>query len=496
MKSHAPFDASLLPIILLVSSEAAVLEALEHDLGRRFGTGTRIVAADGPDDGIARVEALADAAEPVALVIAEQCMPGMTGLEFLARAHALHPAAKRILLVERDYTTANPTVSAMTLGQIDYHLVRPWVPEHGLYPPVNEFLAGWARSDPDGFALFRVVAPENSARGHELRDLLTRFNMPFTFCAADSDEGSALLAERGMAGSHLPIAIRNDGRLLVDPTNRQLVEAIGGGTDVGEEIYDVAIVGARPRRSLGGRLCGFGRTRDDRPRAVRLRRTGGLELPHPQRPGLHLGHRRPGPRPARVRAGLAVRRQPGARARGDVAEHLGLAARAGHRRRRGGARSHRRARHGRVVAASRDPADRSADRRRRLLRRRDQRGASDAGPARLRRRRRELRRSGGCASREVRRRGHAARPRRLARDEHVRVPDHRAGRAAERVGAAGRRPGRLRGRGSARGDLHPRPREQRARADRDRGALRDDRSRAAHGLAGRDGGSRRARASS
>ncbi len=246
MTSHAPYDASPLPIILLVSSEAAVLEALEHDLRRRFGNGTRIVAADGPDDGIARVEALADAAEPVALVIAEQCMPGMTGIEFLARAHALHPAAKRILLVERDYTTANPTVSAMTLGQIDYHLVRPWVPEHGLYPPVNEFLAGWARSDPDGFALFRVVAPENSARGHELRDLLTRFNIPFTFCAADSDAGSALLAEREMAGSHLPIVIRNDGRLLVDPTNRQLVGALGGGTDVGEEIYDVAIVGAGP----------------------------------------------------------------------------------------------------------------------------------------------------------------------------------------------------------------------------------------------------------
>lgn len=36
------------PIIFLVSSEAAVLGALEADLRRRFGSDTRIVGADGP----------------------------------------------------------------------------------------------------------------------------------------------------------------------------------------------------------------------------------------------------------------------------------------------------------------------------------------------------------------------------------------------------------------------------------------------------------------
>ncbi len=199
-----------------------------------------------PADGIAQVSALADAAEPVGLVIADQRMTGMTGIEFLGRAHALHPTAKRILLVDRDYTTANPTVPAMMLGQIDYHLVKPWIPEIGLYPAVTEFLAGWARSAPEAFALFRIVAPENSARGHEIRDLLTRFNTPFAFAPADFGEGAALLSERGMAGSHVPVVVRNDGRLLVDPTNGQIVEAMGGGTNLGDKVYDVAIVGAGP----------------------------------------------------------------------------------------------------------------------------------------------------------------------------------------------------------------------------------------------------------
>ena len=68
----------------------------------------------------------------------------MTGVDFLAQAHQLHREAKRMLLVTRDYTSANPIIPAMTLGQIDYHLVKPWLPEHGLYPAVSDALASWA----------------------------------------------------------------------------------------------------------------------------------------------------------------------------------------------------------------------------------------------------------------------------------------------------------------------------------------------------------------
>jgi len=36
----------------------------------------------------------------------------------------MHPLAKRVLLVERDYSADSPVVQAMTLGQADYHLTR------------------------------------------------------------------------------------------------------------------------------------------------------------------------------------------------------------------------------------------------------------------------------------------------------------------------------------------------------------------------------------
>jgi thioredoxin reductase (NADPH) len=235
-----------IPIIFLVSAEATVLAALESDLARRFGNDTRIVASDGPEAGLALLADLAEHHEPVALLIADQQLPELTGVEFLGRAHALHPLAKRILLIDRDYTATNPIVPAMILGQIDYHLVKPWYPDHGLYPAVSEFLAGWARSRPEAFTMFRIAAPEGSARAHEIRDLLTRFNTPFAFHARDSEEGAALLREAGQDGSPLPTLVRHDGRVLVNPTNADLVEAVGGGTQLGAEVYDVAIVGAGP----------------------------------------------------------------------------------------------------------------------------------------------------------------------------------------------------------------------------------------------------------
>lgn len=240
MSSKAP------PIIFIVSSEPSVLWGLEADLGRRFGNDTRIVGAVAPSSGLAQLVALAADDEPVALLIAEERMLGMNGVEFLARAHALHPSAKRILLVERNYTATNPIVPAMMLGQIDYHLVKPWFPDHRLYHPVSEFLTAWARSQSDEAKMFRIVAPENDARAHEIRDLLTRFSVSFAFCASDSDEGHALLNEMGQPGSPQPVVIRNDGRRFVDPSDGELVEAVGGGTRLNGEVFDLAIVGAGP----------------------------------------------------------------------------------------------------------------------------------------------------------------------------------------------------------------------------------------------------------
>ncbi len=234
------------PILLLVAEERSLLEALESDLSRRFGNDYRILCEQAPDDGLAKLKALATQSEPVALLIADQRMTSMTGVDFLVQAHAVVPSAKRILLVERDYTQANPSVTAMTLGQIDYHLVKPWIPEQGLFPAVSEFLAAWADEQEPRFELFRIVGPKRSARAHQMRDLLTRMAMPYGFYDEDSEIGRQLLREAGEDGTRLPVVVRHDGRVLVEPSDAQLIEAFGGGTRLGTEVYDLAIIGAGP----------------------------------------------------------------------------------------------------------------------------------------------------------------------------------------------------------------------------------------------------------
>jgi hypothetical protein len=138
------------PILMVVDDDQAMAEALGGDLGRRFGVDYRILTESSAARALAVLERLAAESQRVALVFAGQRLTGTSGVEFLAAAHGLHPAAKRVLRLERgDYTAANPAVRAMTLGQIDYHLLTPWLPaERWLYPPVSDFLADWSHTQP------------------------------------------------------------------------------------------------------------------------------------------------------------------------------------------------------------------------------------------------------------------------------------------------------------------------------------------------------------
>jgi thioredoxin reductase (NADPH) len=236
------------PILLLVDEDRAVLEALTGDLSRRFGVDYQILAEPSPTRALTVLEQLAAQSQQVALVFAGQQMTEMPGVEFLVAAHALRPAAKRILRLERgDYTAANPAVRAMILGQIDYHLFTPWLPaERWLYPPVSDFLADWSRTQPPSFVAFRIVGRQWEPRSHALREVLTRVAMPYRFYPHDSEAGRQLLQEAGQNGSQLPVVVFRTGRVLVDPSHAELAELLGGSIRPEPTLYDLAIVGAGP----------------------------------------------------------------------------------------------------------------------------------------------------------------------------------------------------------------------------------------------------------
>jgi thioredoxin reductase (NADPH) len=233
--------------ILVVADEGRMLDRLATDLERRFGGHYRILAEGSPAAALATLERLARGAEPVALVVAARRMEEPDGLALLARARELHPSAKRVLMEHRgEWTSGEPVVRAMTLGQVDYVLFRPWLPvEQFLYLPVSEFLAAWEKSRGSTEAI-QIVGRHWAARSHELRDTLGRIGIPFGFYSDDSPDGRRLLEQAGEDGSHLPLVLFRSGLVLVDPTHAELTAALGMRTSPAPGGCDILIVGAGP----------------------------------------------------------------------------------------------------------------------------------------------------------------------------------------------------------------------------------------------------------
>jgi thioredoxin reductase (NADPH) len=237
------------PIILLVADDGSLLDALAGDLGRRFGGHYRVLAERSPAAGVAALERLAALGDdPVALVVAARRMEGPDGLELLRRAQELVPSAKRVLLEHRgEWTSGEPVVRAMTLGQVDYVLFRPWLPiEQFLYLPVSEFLAAWEKSRAPSTEAIQLVGRRWAARSHELRDTLARVGIPYGFYPDDSPDGRRLLEQAGEDGSRLPVVLFRRGLVLVDPTHAELSAALGMRTSPVAGGCDVLIVGAGP----------------------------------------------------------------------------------------------------------------------------------------------------------------------------------------------------------------------------------------------------------
>ncbi|HET6813756.1 MAG TPA: FAD-dependent oxidoreductase, partial [Actinomycetota bacterium] len=170
------------------------------------------------------------------------------GLAVLLRAHELHPAAKRVLLEHRgEWTSGEPVVRAMTLGQVDYVLFRPWLPrEQFLYLPVSEFLAAWEKSRAPSTEAIQIVGRRWAASSHELRDTLARVGIPYGFYPDDSPDGRRLLEQAGQDGSHLPVVLFHRGLVLVDPSHAELTAALGMRTSPARGGCDILIVGAGP----------------------------------------------------------------------------------------------------------------------------------------------------------------------------------------------------------------------------------------------------------
>jgi thioredoxin reductase (NADPH) len=183
-------------------------------------------------------------------------MPEMAGVELLTRVHELHPDAQRALLVGWGDTRANDIIlQGCALGQLDNYILKPWTPpEVHLYPLLSEFLSEWIRQHGPRLELVRLIAPHASSRGFELLQLLERNGIPHGWYFAESEAGRKLIEEHDVDPDHLPALVMFDGRVLHDPTNAGLADAMGVSETV-DCTCDLVVIGAGPA-GLGAAVYG------------------------------------------------------------------------------------------------------------------------------------------------------------------------------------------------------------------------------------------------
>ncbi|MBA3739601.1 MAG: FAD-dependent oxidoreductase [Chloroflexi bacterium] len=235
------------PAILAVDDDPPVLRAVERDLRARYGPDYRVLAAGSGADALELVRELTRRGDPVALFVVDQRMPTMTGTEFLTEALVLQPDAKRILLTA--YADTDVAIRAINEIRLDQYLLKPWdPPEERLYPVLDDLLADWVAAFRPPFEGLRLLSSRWAPRGHDIRDFLTRNQVPYAWLDPEADEAGRHLAAslEEPVDPILPVVAFADGRVLVDPSNRELADAIGLSTRAALPFYDLVIVGAGP----------------------------------------------------------------------------------------------------------------------------------------------------------------------------------------------------------------------------------------------------------
>lgn len=234
------------PIILVVDDESSVLKATVESLCRHYGQKYQIVGEALWNEALALCRQWTKGEEKVALILCDQRMPGMSGIEFLQQAMELIPEAKRLLLTT--YADHEMAIHAIHSGKIHYSLSKPYdPPEEKLFPVLDDLLETWKHSYIAAQEEIRVIGRRWSPRDHAVRDFLSRNRIEYKWMDPEQmPEAQELLKNHGLSDDTLPVVLFGDGTTLVQPSTQELAAKVGLRTKARESFYDLIVVGAGP----------------------------------------------------------------------------------------------------------------------------------------------------------------------------------------------------------------------------------------------------------
>ena len=234
------------PIIIAVDDDPQVLRSIKRDLRNEYKKDYRVLSTESANEALEVLEDLKKKNESVALLVSDQRMPEMGGVDYLEKARAIYPEAKRILLTA--YSDTDAAIKAINDVQLDYYLMKPWdPPKERLYPVLDDLLDEWQANWIPEYEGIRMVGYQWSPRSHEIKDYLTGNLIPYQWLDIESNAKAKELMElHKIEAKDLPAVFFEDNTHLVNPDLKSIAEKIGKKAQASEKMYDVVIIGAGP----------------------------------------------------------------------------------------------------------------------------------------------------------------------------------------------------------------------------------------------------------
>ena len=234
------------PVIFTIDDDTSVLNSVERDLRARYGQEYRVLPIDSAKTALEYLQKIQQRNETVALFLVDQRMPEMSGVEFLEEAIRAYPQAKRVLLTA--YADTQAAIDSINEVGLDYYLMKPWhPPEERLYPILDELLEDWKIHVRLPYEGIRVAGTLWSLSSHQVKDFLTRHQIPYQWLDIEKDANARQLVEGISAEvTKLPVVFFPNGKTLVQPGLKELAEKVGLQTRAALPFYDIVVVGSGP----------------------------------------------------------------------------------------------------------------------------------------------------------------------------------------------------------------------------------------------------------
>ncbi len=231
------------PVLLVVDYSAQVLQTVTKNLVNEYGDRFQVMEADSSKAALEKLKILKIQDQELALILVNQQMPEMSGVELLEDSIDIFPDAKRVLV------TAGGNMQPVNTAKVDYYL--PQIddsPKEELYPALNDLLEMWQEELMPSVEGIRLIGNRWSPKLYQIRDFLARNWVSYQWVNINSKEARCLIKWFFPEEDSLtnPLVLFPDGSKLIDPTLEQIAEKIGLQMRAEKPFYDLIVVGGGP----------------------------------------------------------------------------------------------------------------------------------------------------------------------------------------------------------------------------------------------------------